>query len=169
MRNFAMMVAAAGLLSACVTQPVPQGYSGPLAKIQDTLAQRSGHAVDLFFLDSLNGKKIDNALLETTSSNAGRGLAMDAKGFARDVPAIASTFSLTGRTHYAAPILELTNPVYQVKGTFDFTPLSGHTYVVRGELKPDYGAVWLEDADTKAIVGNKVEIQGDISLGFMEK
>lgn len=169
MRNIVLSVAAALILAGCVTPPVPEGYSGPLAKVQDTFTQRGDRAVDIFYLASINGKKIDNALLTTTSANAGRGFAMDAKQYTRDVPAQPATVTLTARTHYAAPILELTNPVYQVKGDIQFAPVAGHTYVVRGELRADYGAVWLEDAETKAVTGNKVEVKGDVSLGFMEK
>lgn len=169
MRKCALVGLLALSLGGCVTQPVPAGYSGPLAKVQDTFAKRSDRSVDIFYLAAINGKKIDNALLTTETANAGRGFAMDAQGYTRDVPAQTATFSLTARTHYAAPILELTNPVYQVKGDVQFAPLPGHTYIVRGELRSDYGAIWLEDAETKAMVGSKVEVKGDVSLGFMEK
>jgi len=157
------------LLSACATNPVPEGYTGPLAKIQDTFTSRSDRAADFFILDHVNGKQVDNALRATTTQNAGRGFAMDVVGYTRDVPAMAATFSIKGRTHYAAPILELTNKVYQVKGDIAFTPEANRTYVVRGLLGPDYSAVWIEDAETKTVIGNKVEVKGDTSLGALEK
>src|SRR5947207_2590043 len=126
MRSIVLTLMTAFALAGCVTQSVPEGYSGPLAKVQDTFTQRSDKAVDIFYLESINGKKIDNALHTTETANAGRGFAMDAQGFTRDVPAQAATFSLTARTHYAAPILELTNPVYQIKGNVQFAPAPGH-------------------------------------------
>lgn len=56
-----------------------------------------------------------------------------------------------------------------MKGDINFAPVANRTYVVRGELKPDYAAVWLEDAETKAVIGNKIELKGDPSLGVLEK
>lgn len=164
-----LIVCVALLVSACATNPVPEGYAGPLAKIQDTYIPRSDRAADFFILDRVNGKQVENALRATTTRNAGRGFAMEVVGYTRDVPALAATFSIRGRTHYAAPILELTNEVYQVKGDIAFTPEANRTYVVRGVLEPDYSAVWIEDAETKAVIGNKVEIKGDASLGALEK
>jgi len=148
---------------------VPDGYTGPLAKIQDTFTPRSDRAADFFILDRVSGKQVDNALRATTMQNQGRGFAMDVVGYTRDVPAVAAIFSIKGRTHYAAPILELTNKVYQVKGDISFAPQTNRTYVVRGVLGPDYSAVWIEEAETKAVIGNKIEIKGDASLGALEK
>lgn len=165
----ALLVLAALALAGCVTSPAPEGYTGPLAKIADTYTTRSERSIDVFILDSYNAKKVENALSQTVSQNYGRGFAMDPVGYERDVPAVQATFSLRGRTHYAAPILALTNTVYQVKGDISFAPQAGRRYVVRGTLGPDYAAVWIEDAETKAVIGNKIEIKGDSSLGAMEK
>jgi hypothetical protein len=65
--------------------------------------------------------------------------------------------------------LALTNPVYEVKGDVNFAPAANRTYIVRGELRADYAAVWLEDAETNAVIGNKIELKGDPSLGVLEK
>lgn len=157
------------VVSACTTSPIPDGYTGPLAKIIDTSARRSDRAEDFFVLDQINGKLVDNALRATTTHNEGRGFSMDVLGYARDVPATSAVFSIRARTHYAAPILELTNTVYQVKGDITFAPAPNRRYVVRGTLTPDYSAVWLEDAETKALIGQKIEIKGDASLGALEK
>lgn len=159
----------AASLVGCATNPVPEGYTGPLAKIADTYTKRSERSIDVFILDSYNAKMAENALSQTVSQNSGRGFAMDPVGYERDVPATPATFSIRGRTHYAAPILELTNTVYQVKGDINFAPQAGRRYVIRGTLGPDYSAVWIEDAETKAVIGNKIEIKGDSSLGTMEK
>lgn len=160
MRRTALAAVLATFVSSCLTNPVPEGYSGPLAKIEDTYASRAERSIDVFFLDSVNGKKLENALTATTSRNAGRGFAMEPVGYARDVPAAAATFSIVGRTHYAAPILELTNTVYEVKGDVNFAPEPNHTYIVRGTLGPDTSAVWIEDAQTKTVIGNKIEVKG---------
>jgi len=88
----------------------------------------------------------------------------------RQVPAAKPTsLQIVGRTEYAAPILVLTNPVYQVKGSIDFTPEANKRYVVKGELSEARSSVWLEDAQTQQIVGNKILIEGSAKLGFFEK
>lgn len=156
MRFFTTIIAAAFLLSACVSNPVPEGYTGPLAKVQDTFTKRSDRASDFFYVDAINGNQVDNALRATTSANYGRGFAMDPAGYIRNVPAEHATFLIVGRTHYAAPILELTNTVYEVKGSITFTPAANSTYVVRGELGPDRESVWIEELDSKKIMG-KIE------------
>jgi len=40
---------------------------------------------------------------------------------------------------------------------------------VTGTLSEDYSAVWIEDAETHEIVGEKIEIQGSAALGFFQK
>ncbi len=76
---------------------------------------------------------------------------------------------LIARTEYAAPILVLTNPVYQVKGTIDVTLEPNKHYIVRGQLGESSSSVWLEDAETHQVAGKKTEIEGSAKLGFFEK
>ncbi|MEO5687028.1 MAG: hypothetical protein ABIR54_06660 [Burkholderiaceae bacterium] len=47
-----------------------------------------------------------------------------------------------------------------VKGSVDFTPVAGATYVVRGTLKPAVSTVWVEDSATHQVVGKKVSAPG---------
>lgn len=89
----------------------------------------------------------------------------------RAVPAAKPTsLLLVARTEYAAPILTLTNAVYQVKGKIDFTPEPNKRYIVRGELGESHSSVWLEEEDSKQLVGKKIEVEGSAAkLGFFEK
>ncbi|HEY9023155.1 MAG TPA: hypothetical protein VIP05_02565 [Burkholderiaceae bacterium] len=48
----------------------------------------------------------------------------------------------------------------RVRGTIDFVPAADATYVMRGELTPDRSSVWLEDAATHEVVGQKVSMVG---------
>ena len=170
MRTVVTIAAIATLISACVTNPIPDDYTGPRATINDTYGKTwSERAANFFFVDEVDGKNIADALSATTQSNYGRGFELQPAAYSRQVPAQSATFTIVGRTHYAAPILELTNPVYQVKGTVTFTPQPNHYYVVKGTLTPEYSAVWIEDVETKAVVGNKVEVKGKATLGVMEK
>lgn len=74
-----------------------------------------------------------------------------------------------GRTEYAAPILALTNAVYEVKGVVEISPEAGKTYVVKGGLSEDHSVVWIEDEATSQVVGRKVEVNGSAKLGFFQK
>ena len=92
---------------------------------------------------------------------------MDPVPFARDVPAQAAVFTITGRTHYAAPILALTKKVYQVSGDVSFAPTPGHLYTVKGVLAASGSSVWIED-EAGHIMDRKIERQKS-ALGLLQK
>ncbi len=87
----------------------------------------------------------------------------------RKVPAQKATFTIVGRTEYAAPILALTNTVYQVTGKVTFIPEADGSYIVRGSLGENYSAVWIENETTGKTVGEKTEVNGPSKLGVFEK
>lgn len=156
-RSLFTLIAAGLLLAGCTTNPVPEGYHGPLAHISDSTATSESNGLDFFVLESVDGRMIDDSISETIAANQGRGSVMDPVVIGRDVPARPARFGVRGLTHYAAPILSLTNTVYQITGEIRFTPAPGGHYVVKGKLGADYVGVWIEDADTGQVMGNKVE------------
>ena len=105
-------------LGGCATfaPPVPEGYKGPVAIMKDSVKPYSERKADFFYVAEIDGKRIENSRVRTLSANQGRGVHMTPSLIERDVPARNATFTLVGRTEYAAPILTLTNTVYQVKG-----------------------------------------------------
>jgi hypothetical protein len=149
---------------------LPENYTGPQARFDDSAKVYSRSKADFFVVESIDGAQVDNSLNETLRRNHGRGMFMELYFIQRPVPAGKSmVVALKARTHYAAPILALTNSVFQVKGTTEFTPQPGKNYVVRGRLEEDYSAVWVEESDTGQVVGRKVEAQGSAKLGILEK
>jgi hypothetical protein len=165
-----ILISLAFILTGCASyNPVPSNYSGPLAIIQDTVKSRGRVSVDFFYLEKIDGKTIDNSLSATIQANSGRGLAMEPRVIERNIPTDAGTFTIVGRTHYAAPILELAEKVYRVSGDVRFTPLPDHRYILRGSLEEDHSAVWIEDMGTGEIVDRKIEVEGSSALGFLEK
>ncbi len=169
-KRFVVSIAAAIGLGACATdKPIPDGYTGPLAEIQDSYAPRSSTSYDIFYVKEVNHRSIPNGRTATRDANYGRGFHMDPVFMKRSVPAQPSTFNIYGRTEHAAPILALVNKVYEVSGETTFTPLANHTYVVTGELRDDHSAVWIVDAATHEVVGQKIEVKGSSTLGFFEK
>ncbi len=148
------------LFAGCASfQPsVPEGYTGPVATIRDSAGSLSSNKADLFYVAKVDDRTVRDSQTETISRNQGRGFSMTPAVLDHDVPARPTTLSLVGVTHYAAPILALTNPAYKVEGTIQFTPEPKKIYVVRGSLGADKSSVWLEEDGTGVVLG-KVESQ----------
>lgn len=161
---------AAYAVSGCATyNPIPDGYSGPRATIKDSVLVHSASKTDFFYVEAVDGQNIGNSRTKTREVNQGRGMGMAPEILGREIPARPTTLKLVGRTEYGAPILALTNAVYQVKGDVQFEPEANKSYVVKGELGENYSAVWLEEVGTRAVVGKKVEIKGSAKLGILKK
>jgi len=168
MRWTMLGAATALLLGGCVVNPIPEGYSGGLAHVTDTVTRRSDISHDFFYLAKINGFAIPESL-STTEGNRAPGAAQSPAVVARDIPAQAATFTLIAHTHYTASIYALSNPVYDVTGDVTFTPLANHNYVVKGVLGPDYSAVWVEDKETGQVAGQKLEVKGSAAVSTAGK
>lgn len=154
---------------AAYAPSVPDGYTGPLAIVKDSVKKHSTSKADFFYLEKIEGNRIEDSRSKTLAVNYGRGMYMEPFVLDRKVPAKMCTVLIVGRTEYAAPILALTNTVYEVSGELTFKPEPGKTYVVVGELGEEYSAVWIEEEESKQVVGNKVEVKGSAALGFFAK
>ena len=153
------------VISGCATyEPVEKGYSGATAKLADTVASDGGRCASFYFLETYDGHDVQNALTVTQRRNYGQGFAMTVEDYSRQVPAQEATFHLMGRTHCAAPIIELGNTVYLIEGDVKFTPQREGRYAVKGELRGDYSAVWVEDLSTGKQCGNKLLVKGSTAL-----
>lgn len=158
-------------LGGCATlaPSVPEGYTGPVAVIKDSVKPLSQSKADFFYISEINDQRVEDSRARTLRINQGRGFSMSPSVIERNVPAQKATFTIVGRTEYAAPILALTNTVYQVTGKVTFSPETYRHYVVRGELGQNYSAVWLEDEATGKLIGEKIEVKGSAKLGTFEK
>jgi hypothetical protein len=165
----AAVLAAAFALAGCTTNPIPQGYTGPLATIDDSAVTRSSTSADLFYVSDVDGRPIEDSRAATNRANSGRGFSLTAVPVSRQIPARPSRLTIMGETHYGAPIQAFLNPIYRVSGDVDFTPVPDRRYVVRGVLGPDYSGVWLEDADSHEVIGRKIEVHGSAAVGILEK
>jgi hypothetical protein len=169
-RAFALVLLSSASLAACnTTDAVPENYKGPLAQIADSVVKTGPSSANIFYLAKVNERLIHQSLRATNQSNYGQGFRMTPATIIRKVPAEPSTFSIVGRRDYAAPILALVRKVYEVKGETRFTPLPDKIYVVKGTLGDDYSAVWIEEAETGTVIGQKVEVKGSSTLGILEK
>ncbi len=164
-----LAVLASTALAACATNPIPEGYTGPRATISDSAKSLGTSSADLFVLSKVDGKSIHESIIGTRQANSGRGFYMSPVEVKREVPAQPAKYTLVGRRVYAAPILELTNKIYEITGELEFAPETDGSYVVKGTLDSNYSAVWLEDAKTGGLIGKKFEVNGSTALGILQK
>jgi len=171
MKKFLIFLSLVLTLGGCAAYApsVPENYKGPLATVKDSSKKYSASKIDLFYLKKIDGKKIEDSRSRTLIANSGKGFYISPVIVSRKIPAKLCTVMITGRTEYAAPILALTGKVYEVSGEVEFYPEEDKTYIVKGELTEKYSSVWIEDVESKRIVGNKVEVKGSAALGFFQK
>lgn len=170
-RRFAILCLAL-LAAGCATYSpsVPEGYTGPRAQLDDAITTSGNSKSDFFVVEQIDGASVDNSLYETRRKNQGRGMNMTPYVISRPLVAGKPIKVLVrGRTDYAMPIQALTGTVFQVKGLVEFTPQANARYIVRGTLGDNYSAVWIEEAESKQPVGQKVEVKGSAKLGVLEK
>ena len=165
------IIAASVLLAACALpgKPLPDNYAGPTAVIIDTATEHGPGKADLFYLTAIDDRAVEDSRTRTLEANRGRGFAMSPVTVSRKVAAHPARFAIVGRTEFGAPIAGLAGTVYQVKGTVEFTPEPDHVYLVRGSLAEEGSAIWIEDRESKTMVGRKIEVRGPATLGFFEK
>ncbi|NCT84154.1 MAG: hypothetical protein GXC94_13485 [Comamonadaceae bacterium] len=146
------------LLSACAAMqpPVPESYSGPVAKVTDSMANVTSKQGDFCVLRSVDGRQISNSINETLERGRGKGFTLYAWITDRRIPAVPTQAGIKCQTVHAAPILALTGTVYSVEGTVDFRPVPDGRYVVKGVLAPTGSSVWIEDAVSGEAVTAKV-------------
>jgi hypothetical protein len=165
LRTITGMMGLCLFISGCATyEPAQKGYVGATAQLADSVTSDGERCASFFFLEAYEGHDVQNALIATQRRNSGRGMAMTIEGYSRQVPAQEATFHITGRTHCAAPIIEVGNTVYLIEGDVKFAPQGDGQYVVKGELREDYSAVWVEDLSTGKQRGNKLLVKGSTAL-----
>lgn len=159
MKNFLLLILSL-VITGCATtpMPIPEGYSGPLAKVIDSKRSVSSTKVHFFELTKIDGRTIKTSSWETFEHNYGRGFDMTVKVNGREVPAGKAVLTLSGVTHVAADILAFGGKMYSVSGDVTVNLEEGQEYTVRGKLSKEYKGVWLEDSDGN-IVSDKIEKQ----------
>lgn len=152
-------------IGGCATyEPVKKGYAGTTAKLADSVVSDGERCASFFFLDAYDGHDVQNALTVTERRSYGRGMAMSIEDYSRQVPAQEASFHLKGRTHCAAPIVEVGNTVYMIEGDVKFAPQGDAQYTIRGELREDHSSIWVEDRSTGKQLGNKLLVKGSTAL-----
>jgi len=148
-------------LSGCATyNPIPEGYTGPVATVTDSGGAEDGSKAKLFALMDIDGNRIMNSFWASANASHGRGFALTVVISERQVPAKPMKAMLKASHTTAAPIHAIASRMagtfFSVEGVVDFSPRSGGRYVVRGELNKGGSTVWIEDAETGQPVTQKV-------------
>jgi hypothetical protein len=112
----------------------------------------------MFYVTAIDGKGISNSYDASQAASRRHGFALTTKFVTRRIEAKSQRVKLIGTYVSAAPIVTLFDMAAgktSIVGEVEFTLEPGGSYIVKGELG-DKGAVWIEDANTHAIVTEKV-------------
>jgi hypothetical protein len=149
------------LFTGCATyNPVPPEYTGPVALVSDRAVSESYAKAQIFALMEIDGNRVSNSFNASASASYGQGPVLRTKIVERNVPAKPMKVVIRGSHATGAPIHALFSQAagtfFSIDGAVDFSPKPNGRYVVNGELKKEGSSVWIEDAETKEIVTEKV-------------
>lgn len=132
---------------------IPDNYIGDTAIINDTYDQYGHLKADIYYVESIDGKEIVNAIDSTliaTQNDDRRGIAglkLSPNGHHRKVPIQPLQITVVGKKLNINKILRYTSGLIEpvIKGDLQFLPDTNSTYLVKGNLKSEYPGIWLED------------------------
>lgn len=162
MKTYIPFLTAAALLVGCATQykPIPDGYTGPTATIEDTKEREGDYKARLFVVAEIDDHQIVNAISKARSASSGMGFRLEGGYASRQVPVKPMKVKLVGTHITGAPIHEIfsraSGNFFSVEGEVAFTPVPNGTYAVKGELKENGSTVWIEDTKTSQPATEKV-------------
>lgn len=148
-------------LASCATyNPVPEGYTGPVATLSDSGFSEDGTKAQLFSLMEVDGNTVQNSFGASARASQGQGFSLTTRIVSRPVPARPMKVKLKGAHTTGAPIQaifsQMSGTFFSVEGIADFDPAPGGEYVVKGILKKDGALVWIEDSRTGQPVTRKI-------------
>ena len=157
--EYALPLAPAGKFQIKAGSLLPLETNFSKVTIKDSVQVHAYDKADFFYVESIDGKPIKHSLQRSMQLNRGKGFRMDPYVIDRQVPTNKPIkLVLAAKTHYGAPIQELLNKVYQVKGEISFVPEQGKKYAVVGELGEE-SSVWLEDEETHQVMDKKIQVR----------
>lgn len=132
-----------------ISAPIPA-----TATIKDTVNQTAWNKADFFYVAQIGGQPVANSFTRTQSERDPESLALKPVGHERTLPVKQTTLTLFAQTEYGAP--QVADAVQKISGSVTFTPKPDETYFVKGSIRSNYVAVWLESSDGQ-VVTPKIE------------
>ncbi len=155
---FPFIFAVAGC--AAVRHPLPTGYAGPTAWVQDTWSLDANERDQVFAVLAVDDVAIVNAVSETQRASQGKGFQAVKQGAGRLIPAGKLKIKVRGSHFSSAPIAELARRAagtfQSIEGTVELVAAPKAEYKVMGELSKARSCVWIEDLSTNAPATDKV-------------
>jgi hypothetical protein len=136
------------------------------AVIADT-AEGGGTAGGIFFVvEQIDGERVRNAVDNSLRASAGRGADLTIVGGERNAPARRVKLQLRATHTHAAPVLSIVRAIFRgpspdVVGEIDVDLQPGRRYRVNGVLDVLRREVWLENALSGEIVGERIVLPPD--------
>ena len=139
-------------VSACTTyNPIPEGYSGPVANIEDTFSDDTGSSAHYFILYKMDGKMVSNSFGATRSRYVGMGAIFDPVMIDREVLPEYAEFTIHGFKYFPTDAQAMFGDSMKIEKVVTFTPKAGEKYYIKGKLGKEKSEVWIEDASGKII------------------
>jgi hypothetical protein len=154
--RLASVLFAVTTLTACANkpyEPVPEGYTGPVAEVSDTIDNENGTSAYMYVVYQVDYKPVVNSIAASLNKSYGNGAMLTSELVSRKVPIEQIALSVMAKKVYASPVGSWVseNPV-EVKDKFTFTPQAGHSYSVKGVLGMEQSIVQLVDEIDGAII-----------------
>lgn len=150
-----LLVSLSYLVGGCALPSpfIPDNYAGDTAIINDTFDQFGDMNADIYYVESIDGKVIENAIdstmiaINSETKKAGACWRLSPVGHHRKVPTQPMHITVAGKKLSINKLLRYTSGTLEpvVKGELQFTPEANATYLVKGNLSPEFTGIWLED------------------------
>jgi len=151
-------------LSGCAAtyNPIPEGYTGSIATVDDSFKILSSRTAEMFFIQKVDGKGVMNTFDKSYDASYGKNGILITEGFSHQLPVKKNRLLLSGETVHGAPIGYILNAGsnYMVRGEVEFMPEAGQYYLISGSLSKERSAVWIENLKGD-IVSDVVLVIGD--------
>lgn len=141
-------------IASCASYHDPaKGFNGPLVVVEDSYQRISQIKGNLFYIERVDGKEIEN-IRHVTRAYGGYLSAVMFRPYSRKLPVRKMTVNLVANS------TTLYEEGSRLQNEVEFEPEAGHIYMVKGLIKGYNFSVWIEDNNGKRvtdIVKGKIE------------
>ncbi|MBA3592643.1 MAG: hypothetical protein H0W47_02440 [Polaromonas sp.] len=149
------------VLQGCAMyQPVPEGYTGAVAEVADSVRPGDGMKSEIFAITELDGREIHSSFRASGPERSGWRTSLTTRAVSRLVLAAPQKVKLVGShihiDNMRAIVGDIRGTSFSVSGVVDFKPEPGGKYLVKGVLQKGVSSIWIEDRATGLPVTQKI-------------